>query len=222
MPDPLGTRAFADYLERERGRCRAVLQRGSGDGKLAVLMGVQRMLRSPDVSRTRLLPIAVENVDLIVPLLTDESRRVRAVMRMILEHEQLALTAGQLEAWAAGDWECAKAAIAYAQRNPRPEYGRAVEQVFGAGRHLHEDSLFAAIIATNATGCADDLRACLEREHINLRRNAAVALAHFGDAAGLPVLEQEWRRVMGDRHSSQRRAVHEALIRLGRPPLNAD
>ena len=80
--------------------------------------------------------------------------------------------------------------MAYICRHPKPEFRRIVARILREERHLFDETLFKAIIETEAADCVDLLRAYLDDEHFALRFNAAVTLVHLDEDAGRATLAE--------------------------------
>ncbi len=179
MPDPLDTDAVSTYFKRNHERCRDVLRNGSAGDRLKVIQAMRR-------SKANVL-----DGELAVSLLTDPDQMLRGRVSFALSDGTLTLTVGEIEQWAiTGDSQTTRSALQYISRHPKPEYVPIVTKVLHGSRHLFDKQLYEAIIETNATGCADLLRAYLENEHFALRVNAAITLVHLGDESGAAALAE--------------------------------
>ena len=179
MPDPLDTDATSNYLIHNRERCREILRTGDRQDQLKVLQAAAHC-------RTNIL-----DGSLAIRLLTGPDMMVRGRAGFVFRDEEFLLTDSEVWRWAfSGDFQSTRAALVYICRHPKPEFTRIVARILREERHLFDETLFKAIIATEARDCVDLLRAYLEDEHFALRFNAAVTLVHLDEDAGRATLEE--------------------------------
>jgi hypothetical protein len=179
MPDPLDTDATSSYLIHNRERCREVLRGGDRQDQLKVLNAAAHC-------QTNIL-----DGDLAIRLLTGSDILVRGRAGFVFRDEDFSLTDSQVWRWAfSGDFLSTRMALRYIHRHPKPEFRRIVARILREERHLFDEDLFKAIIATEARDCVDLLRAYLEDEHFALRFNAAVTLVHLDEDAGRATLAE--------------------------------
>jgi HEAT repeat protein len=179
MPDPLNTEATSFYLERNHERCQQVLRDGPVEDQDKVLQAARHN------------KVNILDADLALTFLNGPDWTTRGQVLSALSGGELTLSIEEIKRWALpGNFVSTRSALNYFFRHPKPEYAPIVTKILYQGRYLFEETLFKAIIETNAIGCADLLRAYLENEHFTLRFNAAVALVHLGDDRGRIVLAE--------------------------------
>ncbi|MCH7871408.1 MAG: hypothetical protein IID33_06880, partial [Planctomycetes bacterium] len=169
------------YLRIDPRRVYAAIESGAPHEKTTILFAIARCNAT--------LPGEVA-----APLLLHPSFDVRMAAGGLVQRE--ALTTDQLRRWALGGrYDATSAALRYVHQHPRAEYADVVADVFRSGGHLFDENLFKAIIVTRATACLDHLRSYLHRQHIDLRRRAAITLAFFGDDSGRKIMLRERARL---------------------------
>ena len=176
MPDPVSNRQVRQFLQQNRERAATVLRWGSAADKCKVL-------RAASQAEVEIDP------DVVVTLLMDGSFYIRNLASRCLYGMGIELTKEQIRRWALdGSYEVTTHALGYITRKANKAHAPIVEEVFRREWHLFDAQMFRAIIATDARGCADQLRGYLDEQHIFLRHWAAVTLAHFGDDSGRDAL----------------------------------
>jgi|GEM_PF-1855157 len=203
MPDPLDKVATSKYLEQNAERCRRVFVDGSIEDQSKLLQAANYC------------GVTIPDREMIVSLLVGSDWQIRSLAYFSMTGDHVALRLPDMERWAlTGDYESTRMALMYIVRQPKPEYAPIVTKLFLRGRLLFLDTLFEAIIETNATGCIPLLRAYLHNEHYTLRVNAAITLIHLGDDAGKPVLAELEPNLRGCIRCLRRDYLQEALDQL--------
>jgi hypothetical protein len=157
---------------------------------------------------------------LALMLLQDPYWAVRTQTYNAVSADRPALSVEEVEAWViSGDGSSRRSAINYIRSHPKPEYRGIVLKVLQGGWLLSDPMLFEAIIKTNAVDATDTLRAYLEREHIDLRTNAAITLVHLGDESGAEVLPDLLAKAKGSGQLLKSEYIDAALKIIGGTPV---
>ena len=200
MPDPLDKEAMSAYLRRNTERCRQIIREGSAEDRFKILKVAWH------------LRINILDSELAVELLVDPDWMVRNAVLTASGGEELTFTPSQIGRWTlTGAYQSTRRALAYITGHPKPEYAPIVTKVLFGGRHLFDETLFRAIIETEATECVDLLRSYLDNEHFALRLNAAVTLILLGDEAGESILAKLEPNLRGRSECIRSSYIQDAL-----------
>lgn len=202
MPDYLDRAKVGLYLHRNHARVETVLRASSPPD----IMSILHALRATD---NQITP------NLAVTLLMHDSYYVRSMAFILMREHAIALDEDQLlRLVESGDYEATSTALRYIAGEGNRRHASVVLMALDRGWHLYDEQLYRAIIATEAREAVPTLRKLVADHHIDVRRWAAFALAHFGDDAGAAVLRSLVNQDPPISRAPGRKEVAEALEKL--------